>query len=172
MGLLAHLEYQTQPANRLQRSLQAATSNQRIARVLSTTLFPIDRATFGATRGRTTLAGLLAGVPIIMLSTIGARSGKTRTMPLLGVPIAGDIAVIGSNFAQPNTPGWAHNLTMNPTAVVAYRGRSVRVTARRADPDEAEDVWASAATLYRAFPSYRDRVVRREIPVFVLERAT
>jgi deazaflavin-dependent oxidoreductase (nitroreductase family) len=172
LGLLAHLEYQTKTAGRLQRAVQVAVSNRRVARVLSTTLAPIDRALYGATRGRTTVAGLLAGIPIVMLSTTGARSGKTRTMPLLGIPIAGDLAVIGSNFAQSNTPGWAHNLAKNPAAVVAHRGRSIAVVARRADPSEAEQVWTSAAAIYRAFPKYRSRVVRREIPVFVLERST
>jgi len=49
-------------------------------------------------RGQVTLAGLTAGIPVLTITTAGARSGRRRTTPLLGVPFGGDIAIIGGHF--------------------------------------------------------------------------
>ncbi|MGI9624154.1 MAG: nitroreductase family deazaflavin-dependent oxidoreductase, partial [Acidimicrobiales bacterium] len=61
------------------------------------------------TGGKTTVPGLLAGLRVVMLTTTGAKSGEPRTMPLVGIPSDGDLAVIGSNFGQGPTPGWVYN---------------------------------------------------------------
>ena len=66
----------------------------------------IDRPLHRWTGGRLTAPGLLAGLPVIMVTTTGARSGLARTMPLAGIPVADDLAVVGSNFAQARTPAW------------------------------------------------------------------
>ena len=60
-------------------------------------------------------------------------AGRPRTSPLIGIPVDGSIAVIGSNFGQESTPGWVYNLEADPSATVAYGERAVDVTARLAD---------------------------------------
>ena len=81
---------------------------------------------------------VLAGLPVIMVTTTGARSGLPRTMPLAGIPCGDDLAVVGSNFAQPSTPAWVHNLEADPQATVVWRDRSVAVRARPATDAERE----------------------------------
>ncbi len=170
MGLLEALDYTVKPANVLQRAMQRLASSRPGAWVFQRTVHPVDKLLFRMSRGRHTATSVLAGVPVILLTTTGARSGTARTMPLLGVPFHGQMAVVGSNYGQKATPGWVHNLEADPTATVSYRGRSVEVTARRASDDEADEVFGLGAAIYPGFPKYRERV-SREIRVFVLEPA-
>jgi deazaflavin-dependent oxidoreductase (nitroreductase family) len=134
-------------------------------------LYPIDKLVFKISKGRRTAASLTAGLPVIMLTTTGAKSGQPRTMPLVGTPFGGDIAIIGSNYGQERTPGWVYNLEASPSATVAYRDTSVDVVARRLGDDDADRVFAMAATTYRGYGHYRQRADHRLIKVFVLEIA-
>ena len=104
-----------------------------------------------------------------LLTTTGAKSGQKRTMPLLGIPVDGELAVIGSNFGQTPTPGWVHNLRAKPEASVQWRSATVDVTARPATADETERAFEAATKIYRDFPEYRKRASHREIQVFILE---
>ncbi len=171
MGLLEQLDYQMRPAGRLQRRLQNAASQPWVGSLLSKTLHPLDTAAFKVTSGRHTVAGLLAGLPVIMVTTVGAKSGEERRMPLLGIPMGGELAVIGSNFGTQSTPGWVYNLEADPHGAVGFRDRTVAVTARRADSDETERAFDLATTVYRAFPAYRERAAHRDIRVFILAAA-
>ncbi|GIT00942.1 MAG: hypothetical protein CM1200mP26_26540 [Acidimicrobiales bacterium] len=107
----------------------------------------------------------------MMLTTTGAKTGKPRTMPLLGIPVGEDLGVIGSNFGQRNTPGWVYNLEADPSAVVAYRDRSVEVVARRADEAETDRIFALGHAFYPGYAKYRLRADHRIIRVFILETA-
>ena len=169
MGLLEQLDYRVRPARRLQRGFQSAASRPWAGSLLSMTLYRLDLTTFKVTGGRHTVAGLLAGLPVIMLTTTGAKTGEARTMPLLGIPIDDDLAVIGSNFGTQSTPAWVYNLEAEPHGTVGHRDRTVPVTASRADPGEAERAFELAAAVYGAFPAYRERAAHRDIRVFILE---
>lgn len=171
MGLLRDLDYQVKPPNAPQRTIQRFVSSRIGARLLSMTLYPVDKALFRVTGGRLTLPSLMAGVPVIMLTTTGARSGKTRTMPLLGIPVGEDLAIIGSNYGQEATPGWVYNLETDPSATVGYRDRIVPIMARRADEDETDRAFDLAAGVYRGYAKYRTRAKHRVIRVFILESA-
>ena len=107
----------------------------------------------------------------MMLTTTGAKTGKPRTMPLLGIPVGEDLAVIGSNYGQRNTPGWVYNLEADPSAIVAYRDRSVEVVARRADEAETDRIFALGHAFYSGYAKYRLRADHRIIRVFILETA-
>lgn len=172
MGLLEELGYTTTSNNALQRTLQGAAANGRIGQVLQKTLHPLDKVVYTTTGGRTTAASLLAGVPVIMLRTIGAKTRRVRTSPLIGIPMGEDLAIIGSNFGTMATPGWVYNLEANPAAVVLYRKQRAAVTARLADDLETDRAFAVAAAVYAAFPVYRSRADHRKIRVFALEAAT
>jgi deazaflavin-dependent oxidoreductase (nitroreductase family) len=172
VGLLDDLNYSVTTPNRVQRTLQRSAADERIGRMLQRMLPPVDRAVYRVTGERHTASGLLAGLPIIMLTTTGAKTGSDRTMPLVGIPVADDLAVIGSNFGTPSTPGWVHNLEANPAAVVSYRDERVAVVARHADQREADQAFEAASAIYAAFPSYRARAAHRETRVFALEAAT
>ena len=133
MGSLHELGFEVKPANALQRMIQAVGSSRPGAWLFSKTLYQPDKVLFKATGGRLTVPAFLAGLPVVMLTTTGAKTGQRRTMPLLGIPVGGDLAVIGSNYGQKNTPGWVYNLEADPSAAVGYRDRTVDVVARRAD---------------------------------------
>lgn len=169
MGLLRDLDYRAKPSNALQRAMQSFASSRFGAWLFSKTLYPVDKVLFRVSGGRLTVPSLMAGVPVIMLSTTGARSGQMRTMPLLGIPFGEDLAIIGSNYGQEATPGWVYNLVADPSATVGYRDRNVVVTARRADEDETERVFDLAAGVYRGYAEYRTRADHRVIRVFILQ---
>lgn len=139
------------------------------ARVLQPTLHHVDRWLFRLSGGRVTLASLLAGLPIVLLTTTGHRSGRPRTTPLLGTPMDAEVAIIGSNFGQADTPAWVHNLEADPTARIAYRDRAVDVVARPATEAEADRAFERAATLFPGYASYRERAAHRRIRVFLLD---
>ena len=74
----------------------------------------IDRGMFRLSRGRTTFSAWISGLPIIMLTTTGARSGQPRTLPVLALPEGDRLVLIASNFGLPSNPGWYHNLRAQP----------------------------------------------------------
>jgi deazaflavin-dependent oxidoreductase (nitroreductase family) len=169
MGVASELDYELSDVNALQRTVQRIAASRPGSWVFQRTLYPVDRLLFRLTSGRVTVPGLLAGLPVIMLTTTGAQSGLERTMPLVGVPLDDDLAVIGSNFGQDNTPGWVHNLRANPEATVAHRSTTVGVVARPATTAETEAVFERGSGFYGGFADYRERASHREIQVFVLE---
>ena len=171
MGLLRDLDYRVKPPNALQRVMQRFASSRLGAWLFSKTLPPVDKVLYKVSGGRLTLPSLTAGVPVIMLTTMGARSGQARTMPLLGIPVGEDLAIIGSNYGQKATPSWVYNLEAAPSATVGYRDRTVMVTARRADEDETDRVFDLATGVYRGYAKYRTRADHRVIRVFILQSA-
>jgi len=172
MGVLHDLGYEVRKANGLQRIMQAATSNRPSAWIFSKTLHQQDKVLFKATGGRLTRSSVLAGLPVVMVTTTGAKTGQSRTMPLLGIPVGNDLAVIGSNYGQKRTSGWVYNLEADPSAVVGYRDRTVAVVARQADEIEANRIFELASAVYPGYAKYRIRADRRVIKVFVLEPAS
>jgi deazaflavin-dependent oxidoreductase (nitroreductase family) len=117
----------------------------------------------GGTRGTT-----MRGLPVVLLTTKGARTGKLRKIPLMRVEHDGIYAVVASMGGAPTHPVWYFNLKENP--VLELRdGMMVRdMTAREVSGDERMVWWERAVA---AFPDYADyqRKTDREIPVFVLE---
>lgn len=135
-------------------------------------MYLLDRPLHRLTGGRLTMPGLLAGLPVILLTTTGAKSGQRRTMPVIGVPHGDDLAVVGTNYAQPRNPGWVYNLQAHHDALVTWRAIPVPVRARAASPEEAQQVWSDAGDLYLGFTAYRSRIHHREVKIFVLEPST
>ncbi len=129
---------------------------------------PLDAAFLRASHGRLTASEVIAGLPTVHLTTIGARSGQPRLVCLAAVVVGDDLAVIGSNWGRSRHPAWVHNLDVHPDAVVARAGRQVRVTAVEATGEQAERIWRSARQLYRGFRTYPERTDGRRIRVFLL----
>lgn len=172
MGLISQLGYEVTDANPIQRVTQKVAASGPGAWVFQRTLYPIDKRLYRLTNGRVTVPGLMAGLPVILLTTTGAKTGKDRTMPVLGIPMDDDIAIIGSNYGQAATPGWVYNLQAKPEATVTHGSRSIDVTARPATEAETERAFALGAAVYGGFGKYRQRASHRQIHVFVLEPRT
>ena len=116
------------------------------------------------TRGPVALPQVAAGLPVVTVITTGAKSGLRRATPLLGIPHGDDLAVIGTQFGQPGTPGWYYNLRANPSAEIVYQNRRVqhRIT-READGDEWHVIWDRARQIYSGYESYASRIHNRPI---------
>lgn len=156
-------------AGRLQRALRRFAACGPGSWLFARVLHRIDRPVYRLTRGRQTFASLLAGIPVVMLTTTGARSGRPRTVPVLGLPIGDGLAVIASNFGQPHQPGWYHNLRAHPEATVAVNGHPRRVRAVEAEGDRRDRIWQEGLRVYPGWSQYERRATNRRIAVFVLE---
>lgn len=153
---------------RLNRRLAAT---RVMACVYAHTLHRLDRVTLRLTRRRTTFAALVSGLPVIMLTTTGARSGRERTMPVLGLPYGRELIVIGSNFGRRAHPAWYHNLRKHPLAAITQRGVTTAVSARLLEGEERERCFAAATAIYPGYAAARRRAAHREIGVFRLSVA-
>jgi deazaflavin-dependent oxidoreductase (nitroreductase family) len=126
---------------------------------------------FRLTRGGHTLASLLSGLPVVMLTTTGARSGVPRTVPVLGLPTTDGLAVIASNYGQEHNPGWYHNLRAKPDGYVTVGGVRSVFHASEAQGDVRARIWEAGLKVYPGFGEYERRASHRHIGVFVLETA-
>lgn len=171
MGISSELGYAPTDPNAIQRASQQFAASRPGSWLFSKFIHAVDTRIFRLSKGRVTLPTVLAGLPVVMFTTTGRKSGVPRTMPLLAVPVADDLAVIGSNFGQGSTPGWVYNLEADPTATIAYRDAAIDVRARRATEAESDAIFGEASKIYPGYAKYRQRAGHREIRVFVLESA-
>lgn len=170
MSLVHDLGYEFRPANPAQRGLQAVASSRAGAWFFARTAPALDRGVERLSSGRTSLSMLVAGLPALLVTTTGRKSGRRRTTHLIAIPVGDALAIIGSNFGQPATPAWVLNLEADRHAVATYRDRSVAVTARPATDREFDEVLRTAAPLYGGYTKYRARIGdRRRLRIFVLE---
>ena len=131
----------------------------------------MDMLVFKLTNGRRSVSEILSGVPIIQLTTRGAKSGEARTLPLVSMFDGEKIALIASNFGQRHNPGWYYNLKAHPQCAVQINGRVVKYIARQVEGDEREKYWKMAVSFYKGYDLYKIRAAHRQIPVMVLEPA-
>jgi deazaflavin-dependent oxidoreductase (nitroreductase family) len=119
----------------------------------------------GGTEGTT-----LRGVPVVVVTSVGARSGKLRKNPLMRVEHGGAYALVASKGGAPEHPTWYHNLVAHPT-VELQDGPDRRVySVRLARGEERATWWERAVEVWPAYAGYQE-ATDREIPVFVAEPA-
>ena len=124
---------------------------------------------FRANEGR--VGGQFAGAPLLLLHTIGAKSGIERVNPMMYQDLGdGRIAVFASKAGADTDPDWYRNLTVNRdvTAEIGTETRGFR--ARTADADEREVIWTKQKTDYPGFADYESKTTR-VIPVVILDPA-
>ena len=156
-------------ANLVQRGARRLGTTAAGAWVFARVLHHVDRPVFRLTRGRHTLTSVLTGLPVVMLTTTGARSGLARTLPVLGLPTAEGLVVVASNYGQRHHPAWHYNLRADPRATVTVRGRRWNVHAVALQGDRRARVWQEALRVYPGFAVYERRASQRTINVYVLE---
>ena len=113
------------------------------------------------------MLGSVAGMPVLLLTTTGRRSGKARTTPLTFFRDGAHLVVIGSNGGADRPPDWWLNLRQTPRAVVRIGTETLVVTARAAAEQERERLWVVVTATYAGYARYQERTTRR-IPVVLL----
>jgi len=137
--------------------------------VYARTLPHIDRILLDLTDGSLAIPEILAGLPVIELTTTGAKSGQPRTKPLLGLRDGQQWVVVASNWGSARHPAWYHNLRVNPAVTVRADGDTGAYRAREATDDEYDAYWSRARELYAGFEAYARRSGDRDMPIIVLE---
>lgn len=110
-------------------------------------------------------------VPVMLLTTTGAKSGKARTLPLLYVIDGDRLMLIASNYGKKSHPAWYRNLRANPQVEVLAGKHSGRYVAREiTEPSERDRAWELAVDQYAGYSDYEIRAGDRDIPLLLLER--
>ncbi len=112
-------------------------------------------------------ANTLRGVPIILLTSVGAKTGKLRKTPLMRVEHEGEYAVVASKGGAPENPVWYYNLVKNPHVELQDGPAKGDYTAREVTGEEKAVWWERAVAAYPDYADYQQKT-SREIPVFVL----
>jgi deazaflavin-dependent oxidoreductase (nitroreductase family) len=155
--------------NPIHRFVRWTAATRPVAWFYARTLHHIDRLVFRLSGRRTTFAAIVSGLPVVMLTTTGARSGRQSTLPVLGLPDDDKVIVIASNYGQRHNPAWYYNLRANPDASVVVGGVDRPVLAHEATGEERDRLWRKGLAIYPGWSSYRERASHRSIPVVVLE---
>jgi deazaflavin-dependent oxidoreductase (nitroreductase family) len=121
---------------------------------------------YESTNGRQ--GGDLRGRPIIVVTSVGAKTGKLRKTPLIRVEHDGIYAVVASRGGAPRNPVWYYNLKNNPHVELHDRATRRDYTARELSGDEKRVWWERAVEAYPDYANYQKKT-ERQIPVFVLE---
>ncbi len=169
MGLARDLGYALPRRTVLHRTVQAFASTRPGAWVFSMVLRHLDDLVGRVSRGRTSAPQLLAGLPVVDVTTTGRKSGLRRTSHLIAVPYADTLALLGTNFGQPATPAWVLNLEADPRATLTHRGATLEAVARPATDAERAEVLAASAAVYGGYLKYQARITHRRLRIFVLE---
>jgi deazaflavin-dependent oxidoreductase (nitroreductase family) len=131
-------------------------------RVMSATHNFLYRATRGV------IGGKLGGIEILLLTTVGRKSGKPRTAPLLFGRDGDHLVLVASKGGAPAHPLWYENLKANPDVEVQVGGAKRKMRARDAAGEERARLWTLMASKWKDYDKYQT-LTTREIPVVVLE---
>ena len=121
---------------------------------------------YESTNGRE--GGQLRGRPIIVLTTVGAKTGKLRKTPLMRVEHDGVYAIVASLGGAPKNPVWYYNVKKNPHVELQDGATRRDYRAREVTGDEKRTWWERAVAAYPDYANYQAKT-DRQIPVFVLE---
>ena len=115
----------------------------------------------GGTEGTT-----LRGMPVIVLTTVGAKTGKLRKSPLMRVEHNGEYALVASKGGAPENPVWYYNVVANPLVELQDGPAKWDMTTREIEGEEKAEWWERCVA---AYPDYADYQVKtdRQIPVFI-----
>jgi deazaflavin-dependent oxidoreductase (nitroreductase family) len=127
-------------------------------------------AEYEASGGQRANTLLDTGMPIVVVTSRGAKSGKVRKNPLMRVEHGGEYALFASKGGSPENPEWFHNLVAHPEEVMIQDGpEPFAVTVREVTGDERALWWERGVAVYPPYAEYQVKT-DREIPVFVASR--
>ena len=122
-------------------------------------------AFYRLSRGR--IGGRLWNSPVLILTTVGRKTGKKRTTPVLYLRDGDRIMIVASNGGRDQEPSWWTNLQHDHHAEVRIKSEKRKMIARKASEEEKSDFWPLLTKMYPAYSDYQ-RKTKREIPVVIL----
>jgi F420H(2)-dependent quinone reductase len=125
----------------------------------------VHAGVYRATGGK--LFGRMGASPILLLNTVGRKSGKKRATPLLYVVDGEKFVIIASKGGTPTHPAWYLNLKANPDVTIEVGDRKVRVRAEEVDGEVKARLWQKMTEMYPTYNDYQTKT-KREIPLLVL----
>jgi deazaflavin-dependent oxidoreductase (nitroreductase family) len=158
-------------ANPAQRGMRLLAGTRPMAWLFARVLHHLDGPVLRRSRGRYSVSSALTGLPIVALTTVGARSGEPRTSPLIGVADGDRLVLVASNYGQPRNPAWYYNVKANPRCHINFRGQSRQMVAYEAEGEERQRLWELDLSVYPPRNHYARRAGGRRIPVMVLQPA-
>ena len=146
-----------------------ASYNDRQVRIGGVVIKVMSRLTtrlYRLTNGR--IGGkFLKGTDVVLVTTLGRRSGEPRTVPLLFMEDGPDLILVASQGGMPSNPAWYYNVTEHPQVTVNRRGVETDMVAREVDAEERANLWPRLVDMYADFTDYQRRT-DRTIPVIRL----
>jgi deazaflavin-dependent oxidoreductase (nitroreductase family) len=112
----------------------------------------------------------LRGVPVVVVTSVGAKSGKLRKNPVMRVEHDGEYALVASKGGAPSHPTWYHNLVADPHIELQDGPEPADYTVRVAEGDERAAWWQRAVEVWPDYADYQTKT-DRQIPVFIATRA-
>jgi deazaflavin-dependent oxidoreductase (nitroreductase family) len=158
----------THQPNHLQRFLHFIPKSKLGAAISAPILHHLDRPVLRLTGGRHSLTSAMSGLPVVAVTTIGAKSGQPRSLPLIAIPDEENVILIASNFGQQHHPAWYYNLRAYPEVQLTYEGKTVAYVAHETSGAERERCWQHAVDVYSGYAAYKKRAEHRTIGVFLL----
>lgn len=133
-----------------------------VIKAISTLNAAVYRLSGGRVGGR-----WLRGAPVLLLTTVGRKSGQPRTAPLLYLKQGSDYVVVASKGGMSHHPLWYRNLEANPDVEIQIGRQKIEARARRASGDEKRALWPKLVAMYPDYDLYQART-ERDIPVVIL----
>jgi deazaflavin-dependent oxidoreductase (nitroreductase family) len=124
---------------------------------------------FRANQGK--VGGNFEGAPVLLLHTVGAKSGQPRVNPMMYQKVPDGYAVFASKGGAPTNPDWFHNLVAHPEVQAEIGANTVDLVARVAEGEERDEIWTKQKADYPGFADYESKTTR-QIPVIVLQPAS
>lgn len=145
--------------------MQSWAEDMRPPKTLIHLLGRVHRVMYLLTAGR--LVGTVGKAGVLLLTTTGRRSGKSRTVPLLYVADGEGFVIVASLGGHDTHPAWCLNLRANPAATVQIGKRVVGVQAEELTGEARDRLWESLVAVYAGYAEYRTRT-SREFPIIAL----
>lgn len=156
-----------------QRLIQKFAATQVGAWFFARSAHRLDKLFLKLTGGKSTLVSIVSGLPALVITTTGTKSGMPRTLTLVFIRDGQDatrVALVASNFGQSHRPGWYYNLKANPRTICTVEGKTMAYLAHEAQGEEYDRWWKCTTRTFYGYQVYRERAERagRNIPIMVL----
>ncbi len=114
------------------------------------------------------MMGHLRGMPLLLLTTTGRKTGKQRVTPLMYIRDGANYVITASNMGEDKHPAWFVNLQSNPQTTIEVDGKTSGVRAQQASPEEKARLWAQLVKQAPFFEGYQQKTTR-DIPMVILQ---